>query len=177
MTETVLGDEAVRSWLTEHGWFPGRDIGAEADRLMSVRMRDLAEQGEAIAPLPCATTFVREYGKLELPYPRSPDIKLVVTPAFGYGGDAEDIAELSRGLGRPVFPVAYETRELGIILMDGTERFFYLHETGGYFVAERPMEAFAKRLEGSRLQDAEDFFVPSGPRGPVSVSHQRPSSN
>ncbi|WP_328688651.1 SUKH-3 domain-containing protein [Streptomyces caniferus] len=159
MTEAVMGEEAVRSWLREHSWFPGRDIGAEADRLISVRIRDFADQGEVLAPLPCATNFVREYGNLELPYPRSSDIKLVVTPTFGYDGDAEDILELSESLGRPIFPVAYETRELGIMLMDDSERVFYLHETGCYFVAERPMEAFAKRLEGSRLQDAEDFFV------------------
>ncbi|WP_336049963.1 SUKH-3 domain-containing protein [Streptomyces sp. CA2R101] len=157
--ETVIGEEEVRSWLAEHGWFPGRDIGEEADRLITDRIRDFADQGVNIASLPCATAFVHEYGNLELPYPRSPGIKLVVTPAFGYEDDAEDIVELSQNLGRPIFPVAYETRELGIVLMDDTERVFYLHETGSYFVAERPIEAFAKRLEGSRLQDAEDFFV------------------
>ncbi|MFE1766185.1 SUKH-3 domain-containing protein [Streptomyces angustmyceticus] len=157
--ETVIGEEEVRSWLAEHGWFPGRDIGAEADRLIADRIQDFTDQGVNVAPLRCATAFVREYGNLEFPYPRSPGIKMVVTPTFGYEGDAEDIVELSQNLGRPIFPVAYETRELGIVLMDDTERIFYLHETGSYFVAERPIEAFVKRLEGSRLQDAEDFFV------------------
>ncbi|GAB7031260.1 SUKH-3 domain-containing protein [Streptomyces sp. NPDC021749] len=154
----MIGEGDVRSWLVEHGWFPGRDIGEEADRLISERIRDFADQGVIIAPPLCAMAFVREYGKLELPYPRSPHIKMVVTPTFGYDGDAEDVVELSQRLGRSIFPVAYETRELGIVLMDETERVFYLHETGSYFVAGRPVEAFATRLEGSRLQDAEDLF-------------------
>ncbi|MFB6572536.1 SUKH-3 domain-containing protein, partial [Streptomyces noursei] len=75
--KTLIGEEEVRSWLAEHGWFPGRDIGEEADRLIMERIRDFADQGVNIAPLPCATAFVREYGNLELPYPRSPAIKMV----------------------------------------------------------------------------------------------------
>ncbi|MEV4743336.1 SUKH-3 domain-containing protein [Streptomyces sp. NPDC049555] len=150
----------VAGWLTEHGWFPGRDIGPRADELIQVRVDDATRQGWQLAPLETAVRFVHEYGDLELRSPRkSPDVVLTIKPTGGYEGDVEDFAELGEGLGVRLFPVAYETYERGIWLVDETGRFFYWHHTGGYFLGENEYEAFAAAMSGRLLPDAEDYFV------------------
>ncbi|WP_431959833.1 SUKH-3 domain-containing protein [Actinacidiphila sp. bgisy160] len=84
---------------------------------------------------------------------------LVVRPDVGYEGDAEDFAEPAGGLRRPVLPVGYETSELGIVLADDLGRVFYRHWSGPYFLGHDVYEAFARRLSGSTLRDAEDLYA------------------
>ncbi|MFF4156584.1 SUKH-3 domain-containing protein [Streptomyces sp. NPDC001678] len=146
----------------EGGWFPGRDIGPLANELTRMRVRDAARQGETLKPSGTAVRFIRSYGDLELPFPRSsPEVKLVLDPTGGYDGDAGNFVELAQNIGRKLFPGAFETYECGIWLIDETGRFFYSHHTGFYFLGENEYEAFAMALSGWTRPDAEDFYVPT----------------
>lgn len=150
----------VERWLSAHGWSPGRDIGERADELVSLRVRGAAEQGSPLTPSAVAIRVIRSYGGLELPYPGGePKMTLMMDPTIGFRGDARQIAELAEQLGSELFPVAFETYENGVWLVDETGRFFYLHHTGGYFLGQNEFEAFANALSGDTLADAEDYFV------------------
>lgn len=110
--------------------------------------------------LDSAIRFIHSYGDLELELPgTSPTRNLIVKPTVGYEGDAEDIVELAGHLVTQLFPVAYETIEGGIWLIDPSSRFFYLHHTGGYFLGADQQEAFMSAYTGRLLPDAEDFYV------------------
>ncbi|MFI8182965.1 SUKH-3 domain-containing protein [Actinacidiphila glaucinigra] len=149
----------VDAWLAQNGWFPGRDVADQVREHVAFRLRNAEEQGFPLARLESAMRFVNSFGLLTLPYPAAPEIAMVIKPDVGYRGDAEDFAELAGDIGRSVFPVGYETSERGIVLVDETGRFFYLHETGPYFLGDNEFEAFAWRLSGRQLRDAEDYYV------------------
>ncbi|MEU4095052.1 SUKH-3 domain-containing protein [Streptomyces sp. NPDC026673] len=149
----------VRPWLEEHGWHPGRDVRDRVGEHVAFRLRDAERQGFPLTPSAAALGFLYSYGLLRLPYRAASEIALVVRPDVGYEGDAEDFAELGANLRRPVFPVGYETSELGIVLVDDLGRLFYQHCTGPYFLGHDAYEAFARRLSGSTLRDAEDFHA------------------
>lgn len=149
----------IERWLTENGWSPSRDIGGRADELIALRVRQAADQGRDLAPVEAATRIIRSYGELEFPYPdSSPPMILQMYPTVTFRGDAEQFAELAGNIGRPVFPVAYETYERGIWLVDDSGRFFYLHHTGNYFLGNNEYEAFQRARRGN-LEDAEDYYV------------------
>ncbi|MFF3559006.1 SUKH-3 domain-containing protein [Streptomyces sp. NPDC002574] len=149
----------VESWLAQHGWFPGRNVADQIQEHVAFRMRNAEEQGFPLTRVENALRFVNSFGLLTLPYPAAPEIAMVIKPDVGYRGDAEDFAELAGNIGQAVFPVGYETSEGGIVLVDDSGRFFYLHATGAYFLGDDAFEAFAWRLGGRQLRDAEDYFV------------------
>ncbi|MDX2709312.1 SUKH-3 domain-containing protein [Streptomyces sp. PA03-6a] len=149
----------VRRWLEEHGWYAGRDVRDPIAGHLAFRLRDAERQGFPLTASAAALRFLHTYGLLRLPYPKAPEIALVVRPDVGYEGDAEDFAELGGNLRRPVLPVGYETSEGGIVLVDDLGRVFCQHPTGPYFLGHDAYEAFARRLSGSVLPDAEDFHV------------------
>lgn len=150
----------IEQWLTQHGWFPERDIGDERlNQIIQVEIEDSARQGAPLAPGEHAKRFLRSFGDLELPYPRSPEVVFSVTPAFGYEGDAKEITELGTSLRTRLFPVGFESGDNLIVLVDETGRFFCLHFSGAYFLGNNEFEAFTARLWAGEMQDAEDFFV------------------
>ncbi|WUD75175.1 SUKH-3 domain-containing protein [Streptomyces sp. NBC_00510] len=152
-------EATVRPWLREHGWYPGRDVRDRIGEHLAFRLHEAERQGFPLTTFAAALGFLGSYGLLRLPYRAAPEIALVVRPDVGYEGDAEDFAELGGNLRRPVFPVGYETSEGGIVLVDDLGRVFYQHPTGPYFLGHDAYEAFARRLSGSALPDAEDFYV------------------
>ncbi|MDH6118679.1 hypothetical protein ABH930_003624 [Kitasatospora sp. GAS204A] len=161
----------TEDWLTSHGWYPGRDIGARAEQLIALLVEDAEEQGSPLAPSRAAAEFLHTFGDLTLIYPGGSGVSMILQPTPGYDGDAEDINELAESLGEALFPVGYETSEDGTVLITPRGRFFYLHHTGGYYLGEDAWEAFETRLSGGVLRDAEDFFVGSGnsPESPVGL--------
>ncbi|MFJ1749099.1 SUKH-3 domain-containing protein [Streptomyces sp. NPDC088116] len=150
--------EDVDRWLRAGGWFPGREDAAEADRLVQWRVDNSALQGFPLVPWDAAVHFVRSYASLDFPVPKSRDRVFRADPSFGYEGDAEDISELADNLGRRLFPVGYEAGENGIVLMDDSGRFFYLHHTGPYFLGANESQALSSLMTGDQ-DDAEDYFV------------------
>ncbi|MFJ6016687.1 SUKH-3 domain-containing protein [Streptomyces sp. NPDC092952] len=149
----------IREWLVAHGWAPGRDLGARAEELVQVRVRDSARQECPLRPVPAAVHVIRSFGLLTLKHPTVQRCSWVMDPTVGYDGDARLIRELSSGLGTELFPVGYESSEYGILLVDEGERFFHLHHTGGYFLGGNTLDAFSRFLTGLPDPDAEDFFV------------------
>ncbi|MGW3089500.1 SUKH-3 domain-containing protein [Streptomyces sp. NPDC001108] len=148
----------VRDWLVANGWAPGRDIGARAEELVQVRVRDAERQECPLRPVPAAVHVIHALGLLTLKHPAVRRVSWVMDPTYGYDGDARLIRELSFGLGVEVFPVGYESSESGIILVDEKGRFFHLHHTGGYFLGENASDAFSRFLIGLPDPDAEDYF-------------------
>ncbi|MEU6119588.1 SUKH-3 domain-containing protein [Streptomyces sp. NPDC047117] len=149
----------VLAWLTQHGWFDGRDIGDEAQHLISVRLQDAAEQGFPLEAVEAAVRIIRTYGLLKLTHPRASDSAFEMEPTGGYEGDAREIAEMASGLGKKLFPVGFESSEYGLLLVDETGRWFLLHHTGGYFLGEDEYDAFSRFMTGDDTPDVEDFFV------------------
>ncbi|MEV6184466.1 SUKH-3 domain-containing protein [Streptomyces avermitilis] len=152
-TQEVLG------WLTERGWFPGRDIGEQAEELVRVRLQDSERQGVPLTPVSAAVRFIHTYGMLRLDHPKASGCAWVMKPTIGYDGDAGNIKELGAGLGVELFPVGYEASEFGILLVDGRGRLFHLHHTGGYYLGADAFDAFSRFVEGLPDLDAEDFYV------------------
>lgn len=156
----TIDPAGVDEWLMSAGWTKSRDIGARAEELIALRVEDAARQGAVLEVIDPAVAFVHSYGDLELALPRtSPERLLILKPTIGYRGDVDNFAELSGNLGMRVFPVAYETVEGSIWLVDESSRFFLWHHTGGYFLGENEREAFIAAYTGQVLIDAEDFYA------------------
>lgn len=162
---TATRDE-IDAWLTAHGWHPGRANEprnlARAGELLALRVRDAAAQGFPLEPWDAVRRFVASYADLAFPMPRAPERAFRADPSFGYAGDAEDIAGLAGDLGQPLFPVGWETTEMGIVLLDRTGRFFYLHGTGPYFLGGDETEALSSLMTGDQ-EDAEHHFTRGRP--------------
>lgn len=107
----------TEDWLTSHGWYPGRDIGARAEQLIALLVEDAEEQGSPLAPSRAAAEFLHTFGDLTLIYPGGSGVSMILQPTPGYDGDAEDINELAESLGEALFPVGYETSEDGTVLI------------------------------------------------------------
>ncbi|MEU1539024.1 SUKH-3 domain-containing protein [Actinacidiphila glaucinigra] len=139
----------VRRWLEEHGWYAGREVRERIDEHLAFRPCDTARQG-----------FLRTYGLLRLPYPKAPrDRPWASGPTPAARAAPRTSPSRRPGLGWPVFPVAHEPSEGGIVLLDDLERVFYLHGTGPYFLGHDAHEAFARRLSGRTLRDAADLYA------------------
>ncbi|MEU3513591.1 SUKH-3 domain-containing protein [Streptomyces longwoodensis] len=157
---TGEGASALPSeWLARHGWFPGRDIGAQAEELIEFRVQDSVRQGHPLTLFQRAATFIHSYGLLKLPHPKAEGSALHLDPKGRYEGDAEEIAELSEGLGTLLFPVGFEEADLSLLLVDDKERFFFLHHTGAYYAGEGASQMFDWFINNVDLPDAEDLFV------------------
>ncbi|MBL1107845.1 SUKH-3 domain-containing protein [Streptomyces sp. 5-8] len=154
--------EELDAWLRANGWYPGRgsepENTAEAERLIAVRVRGSAGQGFPLEPWDEVRRFVSSYVGLEFPMPLAPERRFRADPTFGYEGDAELVVELARNVGQRLFPVGWETSENGIVLLDDTGRFFYLHHTGPYFLGGDEIQALSSLMTGDQ-EDAEDHFV------------------
>jgi hypothetical protein len=151
--------QEVLDWLIENEWYPGRDIGEDAEDLARVRVQDSERRGASLVPVPAALKVIRTYGRLTLPQPNTPGVAWVMKPTLGYDGDAAAIGELAQGLGVNLFPVGYEKSEYGILLVDERGKFFHLHHSGGYYLGSDEFDAFSRFLSGLPDPDAEDYFV------------------
>jgi hypothetical protein len=58
--------DEVDDWMSEYGWFPGRNIGERALRLVSTVRQQYAEEGLQLASVPSAEAFIRSYGGLRV---------------------------------------------------------------------------------------------------------------
>lgn len=159
---------SLSDWLVYHGWFEERDIGCEADELISIRMRDAERQGEVLEPSPIACQLIRSYGSLSLRHPTDPECSWEMDPLLRYEGDAECINELGRALGVRLFPIGYEQPDLMMILVDNAGRFFGLHSSGGYFLGGDSIEAFQRFWDNVRPMELDEFL--SNPIPAVSAS-------
>ncbi|TXS51452.1 SUKH-3 domain-containing protein [Streptomyces sp. t39] len=152
----------IDAWLSAHGWHAGREDepenAAKAGELIGLRVRGSAEQGFPLEPWDEVRRFVASFVGLEFPMPRAPERVFRANPTFGYTGDAEDITELAENLGQRLFPVGWESTENGIVLLDDTGRFFYLHHTGPYFLGADETQALSSLMTGDQ-EDAEGHFV------------------
>ena len=151
----------VSAWLTKHGWFPGRDIGQEADTMINLRHEDAERRGYPLTIFPEARNFIHTYGSLELHLDPDdlPGYTLTLDPTIGHEGDVEEFEELSVNLGQRLFPVGYEDPDDSIVLMDEIGRFFFLHFTGAYYMGDSANDMFYRYLHKVKAPDAEDFFV------------------
>ncbi|MGH4035236.1 SUKH-3 domain-containing protein [Actinomycetota bacterium Odt1-20B] len=148
----------VRDWLRDSDWFPGQDIGSEADELVDIVVAHFRRQGTPLEPVQPAVDVLRSFGDLRLVHPQAPRDVMVMEPTVGYEGDAAAIAELAGTLGARLFPVGYDPIECGLNLVDEAGRFFHLHWSSGYFLGRDQNDMFERFLMRVTPPDAEDFF-------------------
>ncbi|WP_411114105.1 SUKH-3 domain-containing protein [Streptomyces sp. 029-5] len=156
--KSSLPEAKLDEWLRANGWYPGRENVDEAGRLIAIRVRNSHGQGFPLQPWEEVFRFVSAFVGLEFPVPLAPERKFRADPTFGYDGDAELIVALAGNVGQRLFPVGWETSENGIVLLDETGRFFYLHHTGAYFLGKNESQALSSLMTGDQ-EDAEDYFA------------------
>ncbi|MFP8885783.1 SUKH-3 domain-containing protein [Streptomyces mangrovi] len=152
------GRQAAEAWLRPYGWSPERDIGTEADELIRKAREQAAEHGTSWSPSEHAYSFVRNYGGLKVLLHESPENHFFADPGFPYKGGAEEIEELSREIGEKVFPLGYDSYDGAVMVVDEKGRFFVVHHTGNYYLADDSLQALWNFKKGD-VQDAEDFYV------------------
>ncbi|HZG01952.1 MAG TPA: SUKH-3 domain-containing protein [Streptomyces sp.] len=150
--------QEAEAWFRRYGWSPERDIGAEADVLIRKAQEQAADDGVTLTPSEHARAFVRNYGGLKIFFRESPENYFVAKPELPFEGDAEEIKELSEALGEELFPLGYDTYDGAALLVDGRGRYFLLHHTGNYYLADDALQAVLNFLRGD-TQDAEDFYA------------------
>ncbi|MGW9456002.1 SUKH-3 domain-containing protein [Streptomyces globisporus] len=151
-------NEEVDAWLTEAGWYPGRDAAREAAEAVATVTDRYRAYGVDIEPSAAALAFVREHISLRTVIDTAPENFAIFTPHLVFKGDAEEIAELAGDLGVKLFPVGYDTYDGSTILMDESGRFFFSHHTGSYYLGSEKYEALMS-LMSSEMDDAENYFV------------------
>ncbi|MFE0424998.1 SUKH-3 domain-containing protein [Streptomyces sp. NPDC058953] len=151
--------EEVDAWLTGAGWHPGRDVGdaAVAEAVDKV-VGQYRAQGLDIAPSAPALAFIREYLGLKALIGTGPEEFAVFTPWLTNKGDAEELAELAGNLGTELFPVALDTYDSGVVVVDPSDRFFYLHWGGNYYLGTGKYGGIIG-WQSSDFEDADDYFV------------------
>ncbi|GAA5057369.1 hypothetical protein GCM10023336_31180 [Streptomyces similanensis] len=149
--------EAVDAWLSAVGWYPGRRCDDIAAAEAASAVRDFRDDGASLEIIAPALEFLREHVGLVAPRHASTDDRVEFHPRLMYRGAAEDVRELADGLGKKVFPVAYDTYDGGTVLIDEAGRFFYLHHSGEYFLGEDKYAALMSYSRGYPLEDAEDY--------------------
>ncbi|MEU0299294.1 SUKH-3 domain-containing protein [Streptomyces sp. NPDC006175] len=146
------------AWLTEAGWYPGRNVGEEADRAITAAVERYRSYGVEISPSGPALAFVQEHAFLRAVIDTAPENLAIFTPHLVFKGDAEEISELAADLGLQLFPVGYDTYDGSTLLIDGNGRFFLCHHTGAYYLGREKYEAMMS-LMSSDMDDAENYFV------------------
>ncbi|MEU1211445.1 SUKH-3 domain-containing protein [Streptomyces sp. NPDC005791] len=150
--------EEVDAWLSEAGWYPGRDVEDEASDAVSAVVERYRSYGVEIEPSAPALAFSREHALLRAVIDTAPENFVVFTPHLVFKGDAEEISELATDLGVQLFPVGYDTYDGSTLLIDTNGRFFFSHHTGAYYLGREKYEALIS-LMSSETEDAENYFV------------------
>ncbi|MER6191866.1 SUKH-3 domain-containing protein [Streptomyces cyaneofuscatus] len=159
MTVPMLSTPAeVDAWLTEAGWYPGRDVGNDAIGAIAAVVERYRAYGVEIDPSAAALAFIREHAFLRAVIDAAPENFAVFAPRLVFKGDAEEIAELAGKLGAKLFPVGYDTYDGSTLLLDHSGRFFFSHHTGAYYLGSEKYGAIMS-LMSSEMVDAEEYFV------------------
>ncbi len=159
MTMAMLSTpEEVDAWLTEAGWYAGRDVRDESTGAVAAVVGRYRAYGVDIEPSAAALAFIREHAFLRAVIDTAPENFAVFTPHLVFAGDAEEVAQLAEELSTELFPVGYDTYDGSTLLMDESGRFFFSHHTGAYYLGSEKYEAIMS-LMGGGMADAEDYFV------------------
>ncbi|WP_185921632.1 SUKH-3 domain-containing protein [Streptomyces sp. WAC06614] len=150
--------EDVDAWFRDYGWFPGRNVADEVPAMIEKIMGEYRDRGFPVEPFETAIAFLTEHGGLRVTIDASRDDHLYFTPWLGYASTPSDVAELSSGLGVRLFPIGIDSSEGSPILIDERGRFFYIHDTGIYYMGADKYEAMIS-LGNPPMEDAEDYFV------------------
>ncbi|MFE5597237.1 SUKH-3 domain-containing protein [Streptomyces sp. NPDC056549] len=148
----------VDAWFTEGGWYPGRNVAAQAAAFVAEAVEESHRSGHPVEPFAAATAFLAEHAGVRLTIDARREEYLYFEPVIVWAGTCEEIAELSRGLGVRLFPVGWDSSEGEVIVMDEHERFFCMHHTGNYYLGTGKYGAMAD-LYRYPMKDAEDFYV------------------
>ncbi|MEV3857066.1 SUKH-3 domain-containing protein [Streptomyces sp. NPDC050095] len=156
----VLNSPAeVDAWLSTGGWHPGRRCDDLAATEVARAQEEFRVDGGHIEVIEPALAFLREHIGVVLTRNTSPKDLLEFVPALAYEGAAEDVQELADGLGKKVFPVAFDTYDGGTVLMDEAGRFFYLHWSGEYYLGDDKYSALMKYSHGQPLENAWSYYA------------------
>ncbi|MEU3600305.1 SUKH-3 domain-containing protein [Streptomyces sp. NPDC006798] len=151
--------EEVDAWLTGAGWHPGRDVGDQAVAEAVTKVVDqYRAQGLELTPSAPALAFLREYLDLKALIGTEPEEFAVFTPWLTNAGDAEELAELAGHLGTELFPVALDTFDGAVVLVDPSDRFFYMHWSGNYYLGQGKYGGIIG-WQSADYEDAEDYYV------------------
>ncbi|MEW2130210.1 SUKH-3 domain-containing protein [Streptomyces sp. NPDC005435] len=148
--------QEVDAWLAEAGWHPGRRCDGLAAAEVARAVRDFRADGGGLDVIAPAVAFLREHVGLVAPRHAATGDRVEFNPRLMYRGAAEDVQELAGALGRRLFPVAHDTYDGGTVLMDEAGRFFYLHQSGEYFLGDDKYAALIGYSRGHPLEPAED---------------------
>ncbi|MER5784061.1 SUKH-3 domain-containing protein [Streptomyces mobaraensis] len=145
-----LTREEIERRLAAAGWEPGRDMGSEADELVSAAAASMAESGYEVEPFPAAVDFIHEFSFLRVPFPGFDPEQDYVTFTIRYvdEGFAESISELADWLECPLFPVAFVNNDRAMALVDPRGRFFLSHWSGDYYLGEERYEVLSCLFTG-----------------------------
>jgi hypothetical protein len=154
----------VAEVLGAAGWYPGRDIGAEADELIARTVAAAQSEGYPLEPFPALVAAVHEFGGLTVTKKGTG----VEFPGNDFGIDPSAVArrfdvyaDLETYTRTPVFPLGPELDESTTLAMDATGRVYLLHYTGYYVVGDDVHTALAAFIERTDvLPDILDFFDP-----------------
>ncbi|MEU6847117.1 SUKH-3 domain-containing protein [Streptomyces sp. NPDC046716] len=149
----------VDAWLTDAGWYPGRRCDELAAAEIADAQEAFREDGSSLDIIPPALDFLREHIGLVAPLNSSNDDKVEFFPFLTYRGAGEDIQELADALRKKVFPVAYDTYDVGTVLIDEASRFFYQHWSGVYFLGDDKYSALMNYSRGYPLPYADPYYV------------------
>ncbi|MCB5179669.1 SUKH-3 domain-containing protein [Streptomyces antimicrobicus] len=148
----------VDAWFREHGWFPGRDVSDQVPELVREVVEQYAQAGFPAEPSPAALRFLGEHAGLRLAINAQREDYLYLSPYLLYAAAPRDVAELGGHLGVGLFPIGVDTSDGSLVLMDERGRFFYIHDTGAYYMGADKYEAVIS-LFHAPMEDAEDYFV------------------
>jgi hypothetical protein len=153
----------VAEVLGAAGWFPGRDIGAEADAMIARTVAAAQSEGYRLEPFPALVAAVREFGGLTVTKKDG-----IAFPGNDFGIDPSAVAarfdvyaDLETYTRTPVFPLGPELDESTTLAMDATGQVYLLHYTGYYVVGADMDSALAAFIERTDvLPDILDYFDP-----------------
>lgn len=148
----------VDAWFAAHGWFSGRNAAEQASAFVAEVVEESRKGGFPVEPFAAATDFLAEHAGLRVTHDvqRAEHFHFTPVPVWGYL--FEDLAELSRGLGVRLFPIAWDSGEGDVSVMDEQSRFFTMNSFGNHYLGTGKHEAMIGLFRWP-MQDAEDFYV------------------
>jgi hypothetical protein len=151
--------EEIERLLANAGWHPDRDVSDRVPELTDFVIADLAAHDCQISLFPEAAAFLCSYGFLDVQFPYSAARMDHFNTCAKFCSDrAEEISELMDDLQQPVFPIGWDKIENGLVVMDPTERMFYIHHSGAYYAGTGIHEVISSLYTGN-LQPVEDYLV------------------